>query len=319
MKKILILFWIIGIVFIITGCDSTKVDSIKFTDKDGNEHIVDHSYDFSDLFDLVLDNYSDNPLMIEVDSTIILKNGIEENVKGTLYRYDSNTSYYDFQANWSNDSSATIQEYNSEVKNEESQAITQIRYSKYQSDSELAFAGQEVSDDNITNYISDEYPSQPKPNSKLSDLYATYKRMKNSLKAIELFEPLGSFTSISDGEKKVYDFDSHAVRRYELYKNCIMFEQESPFPTSLIAPTVQKYVYYVNSLDNGYTFKQTMQYNYKANTISYINYSGNAIFYYIDMENPVELNITLTFKGFDNNKYENSFNELKSFVQKKSK
>ena len=315
MKKILMAFLMIGIVFIIAGCDVTKVDSITFTDKEGNEHIIDHSYEFFDLFDLILDNFSDSQLMIEIDSTIVLNNGIKEEVKGTLYRYDTNSSYYDFQAKWSNDSSAIIQEYN----NEDSKENSQIRYAKYQSDSDLAFVGQEVSNGNITNYISDKFPSQPNPNSKLSDLSATYKRMKYSLSMIKLFEPLGAFRTLSGGEMKEYDFDSHAVRSYELYKNCIMFEQESPFPTPIIAPTVQKYVYYVNSLAKGYTFNQKMKYEHVTNTISYISYSGNAIFYYIDMENPIEMDITLRFKDFDNNKYENSFNELKSFIQKNAK
>jgi hypothetical protein len=60
--------------------------------------------------------------------------------------------------------------------------------------------------------------------------------------------------------------------------------------------------------------KYDLNFNYKTNTIDYIKYEGTAIYSFIDRDNPATLEAMVTFKKFDEKKFNQSFNELKTFI-----
>ena len=164
-------------------------------------------------------------------------------------------------------------------------------------------------------FYSEEYPTQPPAKSKLSEMYVSYTNAKGLLTKMRLYNLYGQFMYINENhEKTLCDFDAHYKGSYKLYKDCIIFEEETPFPMPPTGPDTIKYNYYKNSLDNGYLLKKTIKYNYVTNTLDYVKYEGTGIFDFINPSDPMTIEATITCKTFNETKFNEKVDELRTFI-----
>ena len=325
MRKIFVVISFCLMLLSITGCNFMggddmliEVDSITLTDLEGEEYVIDSSWDYLDVISIATLRLNTDTLMIEVDSKIKRHDGVEEITTGTFYRKDHRINYYDFEVKHQDTEKAIIKEYLERIFNEEKE-IGQNNYAKYQYNSEQAFGGLEYityGEGKKNEYFyNEDFPTQPPVQSKLSEMHVSYSHVKQMLTQIRLYAIYPERWYMNDNnEREVLDFDAHFTRSFKLYKNYIIFEEETPFSTEPFGNDRWLYNYYMNSLNSGYSLKKTIKYNYKTNTIDYIKYEGTAIYSFIDRDNPATLEAMVTFKKFDEKKFNQSFNELKTFI-----
>ena len=333
MKKILILLFMLMLTLTLVSCNDEKtedktekektkelipVDSVTVKDEDKEDFIITKDtpfYDALNCFDLT---YTDNK-MIEFDAKIILGDNDTANVTASLYYPNIHEFLWDVKLNESN-KTFTLQEYLKEVYTDPLNH-TRMVFAKYQYGLEKAFSGQELvyedgivtSNDLYSNY---NYPMQPPAQTDFGNAHVKANYLVLFLNRFTLFQEFNDF----EFNGKTIILEDYVTRSIELYEDYIIFKQTAPFAVNAYAGTNEtKYAYYIGCINNELEITQTVMFNLKTQQIETVEVKGNTRSALIQINLPIEVQITAKILTLDTAKYEKVANELIEYVKENSK
>jgi hypothetical protein len=143
-------------------------------------------------------------------------------------------------------------------------------------------------------------------------------RFKRMCGYYKMFERFTNFEYEIDGEKVIYDLESHVTRSFRLYNGYVLFEQTSPFTTMPYGMNNIRIPYYNNCISNNAYFTQKILINLNSKTIEYIDVKAHTFSAYIMPNLPLDLDVVVKFSKLDSNVYESKVNELISYVKEKN-
>ena len=262
--------------FAITSCSlgliDYEVDSVTLKDSDGNEYVIDKSLDFFDVAYFTDNALNKDTFMVEVDSTLKTENQKSQIVKGNVYRYQTDTIYYDLKIKSDVGGESSFQFYYCIKEG------THIEYIKLQNGSQLYVIGSE----NGHVFENEKYLSM---NAELDEHYYFYDTFRSMMMDVKPYDLFPRFIYSSKEEGRVdFDFEKLTQRSFTIYNTSIVFTQESPIIYGLSGPGDLLYSVYSSSIKNKYKITKTMRYNYLSDSIEYIKYSGNVVCPFIVFE-----------------------------------
>ena len=298
MKKSVLIFLLISILFSLISCNNTndsgalepldkfdiiqtvnivlgdEVNSVASITPTGEEITFDNTLDFYEIFnEITFEFEKGKKYSCSAETKIDNRNTYFVNMNAY---YLDDAEFYEFRSKKEGNDAIAAYEYyykpESAISKNESMSFSRYIYGQ-----EIALGGFEYSENGYIPYRSDDYPMIPITYTELADISLSSVYIKDTIQTTEFFKYYQPY----EIDNVIYDFNEFVTREYNLYENYIVFKQTAPF---LILPPYYMTPYMIaedfSSFKNSdCSITQEAYYNVKTGEVELIKIFGNTLWH----------------------------------------